>query len=304
VDKPQDIIICSEPVNKNREEARQAFFFMKIGNIGGMATAQTRHTRRKDGALASIGTSISLDAGSYIPYYEQIVDQVKKLVQAKKLTAGAEFYSEGEVAKALGVSKMPVRQAFQKLRSEGLLVIQRGKRPTVGAERVPWDFQRLRGFTEEMLSRGFVPSARVLSIDKMTPDTGVARALGLARDQKVYRLKRLRLIDKKPVAVVTSFLPCHLFPGLEKHDFEAQSLYHVIEKLYGRPLQRADEIIGAASAEAEDAKVLRTAPGQALLVIKETTYDTKHVPIEYSVSLLRGDRYTAAVTSVRQEPKR
>jgi GntR family transcriptional regulator len=264
-----------------------------------MATAQSRNNGKKDGAPSSIQTAISLDVGSYMPYYEQIVEQVRKLVRTKQLAAGANFYSEGEVAKALGISKMPVRQAFQKLRGEGLLVIQRGKRPTVGAERVPWDFQRLRGFTEEMLSRGFVPSARVLSIDKMTPDTGVAQALGLARDQKVYRLKRLRLIDKKPVAVVTSFLPCHLFPGLEKHDFEAQSLYHVIEKLYGRPLQRADEIIGAASAEAEDAKILRTSPGQALLVIKETSYDTNNLPIEHSVSLLRGDRYTASVTSVR-----
>jgi len=35
-------------------------------------------------------------------------------------------------------------------------------------------------------------------------------------------------------------------------------------------------------------------------VIRETTYDTQNVAIEYSLSLLRGDRYTASVISVRK----
>lgn len=244
--------------------------------------------------------ALSLNSGSYVPYYEQIVEQVRKLIQSKQLTPGSEFYSEGELSKALGISKMPVRQAFQKLRNEGLLVIQRGKRPAIGADRVPWDFQRLRGFTEEMLRRGLAPSAKVLSIEEMEPDETIREALGLDAGQTVYRLKRLRLIDGKPVAVVTSFLPATLFPGLEAYDFATQSLYHVIEKVYGRQLQRGDEVIGAANAEPEDAKILKTTPGRAVLVIRETTFDTKQVRVEYSVSLLRGDRYTASVTSVRQ----
>jgi DNA-binding GntR family transcriptional regulator len=35
-------------------------------------------------------------------------------------------------------------------------------------------------------------------------------------------------------------------------------------------------------------------------MIRETTYDSQSVAIEYSVSLLRGDRYTASVISVRK----
>jgi DNA-binding GntR family transcriptional regulator len=35
-------------------------------------------------------------------------------------------------------------------------------------------------------------------------------------------------------------------------------------------------------------------------MIRETTYDVQNIPIEYSVSLLRGDRYTASVISVRK----
>jgi DNA-binding GntR family transcriptional regulator len=50
----------------------------------------------------------------------------------------------------------------------------------------------------------------------------------------------------------------------------------------------------------EEAEILQTSMGNALLVIRETTYDTQNVAIEYSLSLLRGDRYTASVISVRK----
>jgi DNA-binding GntR family transcriptional regulator len=54
------------------------------------------------------------------------------------------------------------------------------------------------------------------------------------------------------------------------------------------------------SAGAEEAATLETSPGSPLLVIRETTYDALNVAIEYSLSLLRGDRYTASVISVRK----
>ena len=50
----------------------------------------------------------------------------------------------------------------------------------------------------------------------------------------------------------------------------------------------------------EEAKILETSAGNALLMIRETTYDAQNVAIEYSLSLLRGDRYTASVISVRK----
>src|ERR1700744_5405367 len=85
---------------------------------------------------------ITLDADSFVPYYEQIVAQIRNAIRIGRLRAGSNFYSEGEIARSLGISKMPVRQAFQKLRDEGLLVIQQGKKPVIGTQRVPWDFQR------------------------------------------------------------------------------------------------------------------------------------------------------------------
>jgi len=110
----------------------------------------------------------------------------------------------------------------------------------------------------------------------------------------------LRYVNGEPVAVVTSFLPARLFAGIEKQDWEKQSLYYVFEHVYNRKLQWAEELIGAVNAAEEEARELEAQVGSPLLIIKETTYDEQNVPIEYSVSLLRGDRYTASVISVRK----
>jgi GntR family transcriptional regulator len=256
--------------------------------------------RRTPDTMSGAVFHLTLNQKSFVPYYEQIVEQIRGLIKDRKLAEGQTFYSEGEVARLLGISKMPVRQAFQKLRAEGLLVVSRGKRPIVGSGRVPWNFQELRGFSEEMRRRGLQPSAKVISLERKRPSNEVVQSLRLLEEDEVFCLKRLRYVDGHPVAVVTSFLPAEIFPGIDKLNLEEQSLYQIFEQVYKRKLHWAEEVIGAATANSEDASFLQAAPGIAVLLIKETTYDTDEIPIEYSVSVLRGDRYTASVVSVRK----
>lgn len=243
---------------------------------------------------------LTLDSESFVPYYQQIVDQVRNLIKKNQLKSGEDFCSEGDLARTLGISKMPVRQAFQKLRSEGLLIIAKGKLPIIGSGRVPWNFQQLRGFSEEMKRRGLVPSARLLNLEIEEPELEVAQALKLTPGERIYKITRLRFVSGEPVALVISYLPARIFAGIDRQDLEKQSLYHIFEHTYRRKLHWAEEVIGAVNAGDEEARVLEAKPGSPLLIIKETTFDDQDVAIEYSVSLLRGDRYTATVVSLRR----
>src|SRR5579872_604166 len=188
---------------------------MLIG--GSMATPQVVQ------AVKAEQLKLALDGSSFVPFYEQIVNQVRALVKDGNLQEGQTFCSEGEIARLLGISKMPVRQAFQKLRSEGLLVIARGKRPVIGSGRVPWNFQQLRGFGEEMRRRGLTPSAKLLAADLQEPEMEVSQALKLGPGERIYRIRRLRFVNSKPVAIVTSHLPARLFSRIEQQDLEQQS---------------------------------------------------------------------------------
>lgn len=265
-------------------------FGVKLRNV--MTPLQT------DQSPATLDLHIETD--SFVPYYQQIVDQVRALVKSQRLREGEVFHSEGEIAAVLGISKMPVRQAFQKLRAEGLLVVEKGKRPVIGSSQVPWNFQELRGFSEEMTRRGLVPSTRVLNLKRVAADAEISQALRVPVGEIVFALHRLRYVNDEPVALITSHIPAEHFPDLDKQNLDKLSLYYVFEKVYRCKLNWAEEEIGATTATEEQAQILETSPGAALLAVREITYDTRRIAIEHARSLLRADRYKATVVSVRK----
>jgi len=243
--------------------------------------------------------SISLDRNSFVPYYHQVADQIRALIEEGKLVAGEAFCSEGELSRQLGISKMTVRQAFQSLRQEGLLLVEKGKRPVIGAGRVHRNFQELRGFSEEMSRRGLRPSSKLLSIRITPPDAEALEALRLADIERVYRIQRLRYASNQLVGLEVSQLPASLFPRLEKHNLEKTSLYSVLEDSYGVKLAWSEEQLEAMPAEKEEAPLLRVSLGTPLFFVRRTVYTAEDLPVEYCRSHFRGDRYTATVMSHR-----
>jgi len=242
---------------------------------------------------------LSLERGSYVPYYRQIRDQVEALIKAGKLKPGQVIFSEGACANKLGVSKMTVRQAFQALRSEGLLIIEKGKRPMISTGRIQKDFQKLRGFTAEMTRRGLKPSSRVLQFERSAPDAATANLLRLWRNDEVYRVRRLRYADKEIVGLETILLPARMFPDLAKQDLENQSLYALMETRYTIAVEWSEEELEAIPAEKDDAKLLQIPPGFPLFSMRRIVFAKDGIPVEYGHSLFRGDRYTASVISRR-----
>lgn len=243
---------------------------------------------------------IHLHRDSFVPFYQQIANQIRHFIKAAQGDiVGNAFWSEGEVAERLEISKMTVRQAFQALRREGLLVIEKGRRPVIGSGHAGKDFQQLKGFTEEMSQRGLRPSSRLLAFEVQKPDSETANALRLKRKQEVFCIKRLRYVDDELAGLETTYIPYHFFHGLDKQDLEKSSLYSIIEGQYGISLSRSEEEIRAIAATEKEASLLDIPPGFPLFYMRRTVYDTRSTPIECGISLFRGDRYSAIVVSRR-----
>jgi len=243
---------------------------------------------------------IGLDRRSFVPYYRQIANQVKELIQSGGIAPGQGFWSEGEIGQRLGVSKMTVRQAFQVLRADGLLVVEKGKRPTVGSKRIHKDFQKLRGFSEEMSRSGLRASSKLLAAEYIFPDAQTSQALSLSKGEKVYKIVRLRFANDEIVGLEVTHVPARLFPDLLKQDLGANSLYSIIEKRYNVRLAWSHEELKAVLAKKEEAKLLRVARSSPLFSMRRTVYNAEDEPIEYGHSLFRGDRYSATVISRRE----
>src|SRR5258705_10398100 len=89
---------------------------------------------------------------SDLPAHMRIGDWLERLIVSHTLAPGDKLPSEVEIANALGVSRMTLRQALSTIEAKGLIDRRRGRfgGNFGAAPRFEFDHARLPGFTEQI----------------------------------------------------------------------------------------------------------------------------------------------------------
>jgi DNA-binding GntR family transcriptional regulator len=236
-----------------------------------------------------------LDKKSFVPMYYQIQQQLLQMIQSGKLRPGDALPSEDELRRACGVSRMTARHALQALETQGFALRHKGQGSFVSQPRVEKDIMHLSGFTAEMRALGLQPSSRVLNAETVPTTAEVAGRLQIPIGSPAFYLRRLRCADSLPVAIEEVWLAREQFPGIDKLDFTAVSLYQTLRERYGIRVSRADEIIEARLANRQQAELLDLPRNGSLLSITRTLWSVNGKPVETAQSVYRGDRYRAVL---------
>ena len=217
---------------------------------------------------------------------------------------GDRLPSQEDLCEELGVSSITMRRSIGSLVAEGLLVSLQGKGTFVSADHgIIQGPPRLTSFTQDMRSRGWRSTARTLQADVRRAGLDITATLGLPPSALVVVLRRVRFADDEPLAIQVAHLPAMLFPGLELHRFDKESLYQVLERVYGVRPATAAEQYNAARLSAAEARLLGVAAGSPAFRVERVTSDSAARRIELVRSVIRGDKYTLAVQlSARREP--
>jgi GntR family phosphonate transport system transcriptional regulator len=95
--------------------------------------------------------------------------------------------------------------------------------------------------------------------------------------------------------MITHFLPETYYQVYL--DYESGSLHTFLNENFGLELVRSSSSITATLPTKEDAGYLKMPPNSPVLRVKSINNDAIHnIPIEYSVSRMRGDRVELGVT--------
>lgn len=232
----------------------------------------------------------NLDTSSFTPLYIQIAEMLRKRIKDGVYKPGTKLPSENELIEAFGISRTTSQNAIDELVKARLAFRVRGKGTFVGAPFIS-DFTFYSSFTEDMRARGFEPGTRLLSLERAEPPVEMAVKLKMPKEE-YYRLVRLRLANAEPMALQMTFLPAHLFPRLETHDFERQYLYEIMRTVYGLRPTWGEAIIEAVGADADEAAALDVKLGEPVLLIWHLTSDECHRNLEYVRSVYRADRFS------------
>jgi GntR family transcriptional regulator len=240
-----------------------------------------------------------LNLNSWEPLYSQISDKILYRIE-NELKPGDQIPSENMLIAEYRVSRNTVRQAIELLIKKGRVFRLKGRGTFVAAERMQYGLFHLVSFTEEIRRRGMMPSSRLLSFQRLLPPPKISQALNLIPEQQVFLIERLRSADGKPMALNSSYLPCHLCPSLDQEDLETGSIYEVIENKYNLRIGFAQQMLRPTLATDLEAELLQIVPGSAMLEVEGTASLADGTPIEYARLLYRGDRYEFPIFAVRK----
>jgi len=226
-----------------------------------------------------------------VPLYYRLAEIVKQKILNSEFEVGESIPTEAELEKEYGVSRITVRQAIDLLCKQGFLVKERGKTPYVAQSKLEHTFGPISSFTKNIRAKGLIPGTKVLSLCYTKPPRIVARHFEVKEEDDVILLKRLRLVNGKPVAIDTTYLSEDRLLQFVEKGISQESLYESLERDYGILLDEIDETIQVQLAGKEDSKLLKVKVGSACLLSHRVVRDVKGKVVAYSSTIYRGDRY-------------
>ncbi len=231
---------------------------------------------------------------SQIPLHHQVANDLRELILSGAWPPGKRIPGELELIELFGASRTTIRQALANLQHEGLVTRHAGLGSFVRDPTITAGPHALTSFSEEMRARGMTSTSEVLAAEVVAADDEIAARLEVSVGAPVVRLERLRSGDGRPIGLQVAHLPAALVPGLEATDLTNSSLYDVLEERFRIVIEEAEETYVAATVDPYVAGRLGVPPGSPALVVERVAWSDGR-PVEYTRSVMRGDRYRVNV---------
>lgn len=235
--------------------------------------------------------SCQIDFSSKIPYHVQAESILRRMINTEKYRSGATLPNEVELASELKISRNTLRQAINRLVSEGLLIRKKGVGTTVNTlGRASSNARNWMSFSNEMRSMGIAVRNYELHICWECAAPEVCRFFRVASDTRLLRMSRVRGSEQSPIVYFYSYFnPAIGMTGEE--DFSVP-LYTMLEQRYGVVVHKSVEEVSAMLADDDLAAKLYIRAGDPILKRKRLVLDSSGFPVEFNVGYYRADSFT------------
>jgi len=233
--------------------------------------------------------------------YRTVALQIRSEFGDGRFSPGTLLPSENDFVDAFSVSRTTVRKALRLLEDEGFLERRQGQ----GTFLMKGAFTRRVSsgldFVSHTSRSGGRPGTQLLSSTLRPRSIAEQTLFETEATDQVLEIVRLRLLNGEASVLQTSVLP---FPGLKelpKREFEARSLYKIIEREYRTKVGRIREVLNCVIASKEVQDTLGLTGPTAVFVSHRIAYDEAGSVIEVSRNFIRPDRYSFVQESASAE---
>lgn len=231
--------------------------------------------------------AVTRESGQAI--YAQIARQIEQEISG--LYAPGDFLpSESDLAARFGVNRHTLRRAIDELVDAGMLERRHGRGVLVLDSQIDYLIGTATRFTENLASQGLQAVNQILRKQTLLASARIAERLQLHEGDPVHWIETLRLLDQRPMCIVSHFIPAQHFPDLLIR-YEGDSLHALLKDHYQCQLRRTESLVTAVLPQGDDARCLKMPQNRPVLRVKSVNVDERsNTPIEYAVTRFRADR--------------
>jgi GntR family transcriptional regulator len=215
------------------------------------------------------------------PLYLQLRDMLAQRIAGGAWRPGAAIPNEGDLAREFGVSSGTMRKALDLLEAERLLTRRQGRSTFINdpaSEELATRFDGVRG------PDGARAGGEVVALDITDGPASEreAQRLRLAREERVYRMRRQRSLKGKAYMIEAACVPAALFPDLPEKKPASWGLV-ALARHCGVLLGKAEERITLGQAGPDAAPALGVAPSAPVLILDRVVLTLDGRPAEWRV---------------------
>ncbi len=230
------------------------------------------------------------NTASGVALWRQVADGIERGIADGRFAAGEKLPGEMEIAETYRVNRHTVRRALATLAERGMVRAERGSGTYVEAPRLAYPLRSRTRFSEIVGAGGQEPRGQLIDASEDSANRELARELGLKNGATLIRIESLRLADRTPICVSTSWLSAERFPNAGQVFAGARSMTKLLAHYGIRDFRRASTRITAGIVDATDAARLDLALGRPVLVVDSTDVDTAGEPLTTKRSRFAAER--------------
>ena len=224
--------------------------------------------------------------------YKDIADSIEQKIVSGHYKPGEPLEDQTTLAAAYKTTRVTVQKAIHLLAQKGLVYSRQGSGVYVKKNALLKNKgllgTALTGTSNRLKDKHEVKT-KVLDFQTIFPTPEECELLMLEKEQSLYVLSRLRIVDGEPFKLEKSLFPLHVIPNLTTKIAE-NSIYDYIKQDLQLTPYGANRVIRSAKPTAEDQEHLQAKADDPIFEVEQVVFLENGTPFEYSVSRSRYDK--------------
>jgi DNA-binding GntR family transcriptional regulator len=205
--------------------------------------------------------------------YEDVIQLIQQRIADEELGPGSKLPSNADLAAEAGVSLITVRRALDELERDGEIVRYQGVGTFVARGRIVSQPTKRGALAQTLGVDRHAVTTRLLDLVQGRPSAAIAQTLGLAPDDVVWRVARLRFVEDQPRILERAAIPVHLAPSLDRRSLgSGASLYSMLAQRFALVDDYEEQYLALARATADEREALRLDGDREIIRIRGVSF--------------------------------